>query len=159
MKYHEALAVSADVAQHGFNWTLDMERYCAVLKRGSGGNELLNGYIKLMRAGAKDAQRQSKALSDQFVRVSAALHHVSTSFISVTRTALIYQRILSRSQFMRDERLMHRPRTSPHRLHKSKKIHKNGMKRGIGSTILSTLAMHWPGHRLPCPPLVALPHL
>ena len=78
-KYYEALTDSARVAQIGFNWTLDMERYCAVLKRGSGNNELLNEYVKLLREGASNAQRQAEQLSGKFLCVSAALRQVSRS--------------------------------------------------------------------------------
>ena len=78
-KYYEALTDSARVAQIGFNWTLDMERYCTALKRESGNNELLSEYLKLMREGAKSAQRQAEELSGKFFRVCAALRQVSRS--------------------------------------------------------------------------------
>ena len=78
-KYYEALTDSAQVAQIGFNWTLDMERYCTALKRESGDNELLSEYLKLMREGARSAQRQAEELSGKFLRVCAALRQVSRS--------------------------------------------------------------------------------
>jgi len=86
-KYHEALSLSGVVAQDGFNWTLDMEGYCAVLKRGSDNSELLNGYIKLMRAGAKDAQRRAIDLSERFLSVSVALGQVMNDAKSVAEAS------------------------------------------------------------------------
>ena len=56
-----------------------MEKYCAVLKRGSGNNELLNEYVKLMMAGTRSAQQQAEEVSGKFLRVSAALRRVSRS--------------------------------------------------------------------------------
>ena len=76
-KYHEALTDSAQIAQIGISWTLDMELYCTVLKRGSGDNELLKECVKDMREGAISAQRQAEEVSGKFRCVSTALHQVS----------------------------------------------------------------------------------
>jgi len=84
-KYHEALTDSAQVAQIGFDWTLDMEIYCTVLKRGSGNNEFLNKYVKLMREGARNAQRQAEEVSGKFHCVSAALRHIVTDAENVAK--------------------------------------------------------------------------
>ena len=78
-KYHEALTASAQVAQSVFNWTLDMERYCTLLKRGSSDNVLLNDYVTFMREGARNAQRQAEEVSRKFLSVSAAVRQVSRS--------------------------------------------------------------------------------
>ena len=116
-KYYEALTDSARVAQIGFNWTLDMERYCTVLKRRSGNNKLLkrgssntkllNEYVKLMREGARNAQQQAEQLSGKFLRVSAGLRQVSrSSFLCLIKCLIVIIFDLDRNRLEKSSRIV-----------------------------------------------------
>ena len=78
-----------------------------MLKRGSGNNELLNEYVKLMREGARNAQQQAEQLSGKFLRVSAGLRQVSrSSFLCLIKCLIVILFDLDRNRLEKSSRIV-----------------------------------------------------